>query len=76
MFCRNVDSFPFRQISGTPYRSYFRKGPAKNLFDIDGSNSLAYILQAIMIIMSGRVVTRYLESATEDMLRNKQKDIR
>jgi hypothetical protein len=29
-----------------------------------------------MIIMSGRIVARYLKSMTEDMLRNKRKKIR
>ena len=29
MFCRNVDSFPFRRISGAPYVHFFSKGHAK-----------------------------------------------
>ena len=30
MFCRNVDSFPFRQISGAPYVHFLAKVMPKN----------------------------------------------
>ena len=29
MFCRNVDSFPFQQVSGPPYDHFFSKGHAE-----------------------------------------------
>jgi hypothetical protein len=42
----------------------------------DGSNSLAYTMQAIMVIMSERIVTRYLKYATDDMFQNNRTEIR
>ena len=46
MFCRNVDLFPFRRISGKLYMSYFREGHAEFLYDFDACmhfyNQLVY----------------------------------
>jgi hypothetical protein len=75
-FAKMLIHFRFVKFLALRIGHIFRKGHAEILFDIDGSNSLSYLVQAIMIIMSGRVVTKYLESAMEDMLRNKQKEIR
>jgi hypothetical protein len=52
----------------------FRKGHAEILYDLDGSNSLAYTVQEMT--MNGRIVARFLASAVDDMIQNNRKEIR
>jgi hypothetical protein len=75
-FAKMLIHFYFGKFPALRISPIFSEGHTQILFHIDGSNSFAYIMHAIMIIMRGRIVTRYLKSATEDMLQNNHTEIR
>jgi hypothetical protein len=75
MFFRNVDLFLFRNFLSLCICSIFSKDHAKILFESDDS-LLPISCREIIIQMSEMMVTRWLKSAMENMIQNKEIEIR
>ena len=79
IFCRNVDSFPFRRIVGIlayTYVLFLGKVMPKFSFGMLRYPFSLYPQATMVRMMSEGVVARFLKAATAEMIRNNQKEIR
>ena len=77
-FAEMLINFRFGKILALRKSHFWQRSCQNFLFKIKGSNLsiFVYIVQAIMIRMSSRVVDRYLAAATEDMIKNEEIEIK
>ena len=80
IFCRNVDSFPFRRIVWAYYAYtyvlFLGKVMPKFSFGMLRYPFSLYPQATMVRMMSEGVVARFLKAATAEMIRNNQKEIR
>ena len=75
-FAEMLIHFCFGKFRALRVGPIFGKVMPKFCMTTDGSNSLAYTVQAIMVITRERNVARYLKYATNDMFQNNCTEIR